>query len=101
MTSDEILSRLIQYFDQHLEGLRGSIWQKSYKDDFFELFKVAHESDYFSVRSSRRLTGDAIRDTLETRWIMELGEKEQDAAKALLEDFICMWNEWRYAWDKL
>jgi hypothetical protein len=97
MTQEEIIKKIINYLDQHLEGSRGYIGQDPYKKDFFDLCKNAHLNGYFDTRSSPRLTGDALMDILNTRWLTDDEQSEQK--KKLMNDFLMMWNEWRYALD--
>src|SRR4030095_12873473 len=68
MTQEEIITRLIDLLDLHLQGGFGSIHQDPYKNDIFKLFREAYRKRYFESFSRPRLTGDALRDTLEVRW---------------------------------
>jgi hypothetical protein len=43
-----------------------------------------------------RLTGDALRDTLQVRW----NTANETQRKDLAESVLTMWDEWRYAWDR-
>ena len=68
MTQEEIITRLIDLLDLHLQGGFGSIHQDPYKNDIFKLFREAYRKRYFESFSRPRLTGDALRDTLPVRW---------------------------------
>jgi hypothetical protein len=68
MTQEEIITRLIDLLDLHLQGGFGSIHQDPYKNDIFKLFREAYRKRYFESFSRPRLTGDALRDTLQVRW---------------------------------
>lgn len=100
MTQEEIIASLIEYFDAHLNGVRGSVHQNPYKSDFFLLFKEAYDRDYFDFSSSPRLTGDALRDILAERWLRGHYDVDEDRLK-LMETVLTMWDEWRYAWDRI
>jgi hypothetical protein len=96
MTQEEIITRLIGRLDFHLNSGFGSVHKDPYKNDIFELFQDAYRNDYFDSRSHPRLTGDALRDTLQARWNTANDPKRRDLAEAVLT----MWDEWRYAWDR-
>jgi len=98
--AEEILRRLQERLDLHRRGALGYMGQKSYKDEFFRLFEAAYNGDYFNAESDRLLTGDAIRDSLEERWIAPLEGKDADDAHVVMEDLLKRWDEWRYAWDR-
>ena len=98
MTQEEIIRQVHELLDMHLKGTRGYIGQEPYKGDFFRLFSQAHRNGYIESSSSPRLTGDALRDILVTRWFDDdesLNEKRKD----LLNLLLTKWDEWRYAWD--
>ena len=100
MTGEEIIRRIQEYLEQHRQGTRGHITQDPYKEDIFKLFREAYEGGYFNIGSNPRLTGDAIRDILNERWIKSLEMQDRMAAADILERLLSMWSEWKYAWDK-
>ena len=64
MTQEEIITRLIDLLDLHLQGGFGSVHQDPYKNNIFKLFREAYRKRYFDPFSRPRLTGDALRDAL-------------------------------------
>ena len=96
----EIKTELQNLLDQHLKGHLGYIGQKSYKDNFFALFRRAYEAGYLELGEGPLLTEDALRDSLTERWISDLDESESVKAKELLEDLLRRWGEWAYALDQ-
>ena len=100
MTQDEIINQIVEYLDQHLLGTRGGMGQEPYKGDFFKLFEEAHRGSYFDVTSSPRLTGDGLIDPITVRWTTG-DDEEANRREQLMRQLLSMWNEWRYAWDRL
>ena len=100
MNAEQIFSKIQKRLDLHLNGHLGHIGQAGYKDDLFRLFEHAYDAGYCDVGGDSLLTGDAIRDVLEVRWIAGLDAKLEQPARDLMERFLCMWDEWRYALDK-
>ena len=84
MTQEEIITRLIDLLDLHLQGGFGSIHQDPYKNDIFKLFREAYRKRYFESFSKPRLTGDALRDTLQVRWDTGNETQKKDLAEALI-----------------
>jgi hypothetical protein len=95
MTQEEIITRLIERLDFHLDN-GWPVHQDPYKNDIFKLFREAYRKRYFDPFSTPRLTGDALRDTLQVRWNTANETQRKDLAEAVLT----MWDEWRYAWDR-
>ena len=100
MTGEEIIEKLQGRLHGHLKGYLGYLGQESYKSDFFRLFVIAYNGNHFDVTAEPRLTGDALRDLLEVRWIAAMDDEEAERAKAIMEDMLRRRNEWQYAWDK-
>jgi len=102
MTAEEILKRVDDYLDQHADpqGARGSIYQDPYKSDFFDLCLEAYVKGYFDPSSSPRLTGDAMSDRFNVRW-MDLEKEHQKKKLTLLKKLTQMWDEWEYALSKI
>jgi len=98
--AERIKSQLQDLLQQHLRGHRGHIGQKQYKDDFFALFRRAYEGGYMGLDAVPKLTEDALRDSLNERWVAGLDATEVDKARELLEDMLVCWGEWTYAWDQ-
>ncbi len=98
MSQQEIIKDLHDLLDSHLKGGREYIGPEPYIGDFFKLFREAYQNHYFDVSSNPRLTGDALRDILRTRWFKQDGKDDQRLK--LMEDLLRRWDEWRYAWDK-
>ena len=100
MDGEQILKHMQELLDAHARGALGYIGQEPYQSDFFELFKEAYRGDYFDVSARPRLTGDAIRDTLQVRWIDTLSGETREKSIKIMNDLLCRWDDWRYAWDK-
>ena len=66
MTQEEIITRLIERLDFHLDN--GWPVHQDYKNYIFKLFREAYDSGYCEHPSSPLLTGDALRDILQDRW---------------------------------
>jgi hypothetical protein len=99
MNEKEIISEVQELLELHRKKVLGYMGQEPYKGDFFNLFKSAYKGGFFYESSSPRLTGDAFRDILVTRWLS--GDSNSDAIKEeLMDQLFTMWDEWRYAWDK-
>lgn len=98
MTQQDIIRELHELLDMHLKGTRGYIGQEPYKGDFFKLFQEAYRSGFIEPSSSPRLTGDALRETLGTRWFDD-DESLNKKRTELLDLLFTKWDEWRYAWD--
>ncbi len=96
MTAQQILVQIIEYLDQHLSGIRGHIGQDPYKSDFFKLCKEAHRHGYFEPSSNPRLTGNAMRDTLQVHWSTG-GDAKEETRFNLMDRLFAMWDEWEYA----
>src|SRR5687767_11936518 len=99
MTQDEIIAGLHKLLDQHLKGMRGGIGERQYKSDFFTAFRNAYDEGHCDESTSPRLTGDALRQRLMARWFDPVQSQNVKRA-ALLDEFLRMWDEWRYAWDQ-
>ncbi len=95
MTQEELIKALIALLDGHLTGLRGSVQQEPYKQDFFALFSQVHRIGYFEPPSSPLLTADSLRDILVNRWFADDGQ--DDEREELLNQLLSAWREWRYA----
>lgn len=96
MTQEEIVRELVNYLEQHLSGVRGSMDQEPYKGDFFRLFKEAFQQGYFD--SGRPiLTAGALIDILATRWLT--GDSQDELKEELIDSLYTKWAEWRYAWE--
>ncbi len=93
MNCDDILDQITQYLKQTLEGIRGDIGQKTYKLDFFKLFRLAYNQNCFEINSKPRLTGDAIRDSIHDRLLIDLINDDYEKAKELLERLVVKWDE--------
>jgi hypothetical protein len=100
MTQEEIITRLVDQLDFHLRGEFGSVHQNPYKNDIFKLFREAYISGYCEHTSRPLLTGDALRDALQVRWNTGGADKKTQRQK-LANDVLTMWDEWRYAWDRM
>jgi hypothetical protein len=100
MTQEEIITRLIDCLDFHLRGEFGSVHQNPYKNDIFKLFREAYNSGYCEHTSRPLLTGDGLRDALQVRWNTGGADKKTQRQK-LANDVLTMWDEWRYAWDRM
>ena len=100
MTGEEIIEKLQGRLHGHLKGYLGYLGQEPYKNDFFRLFREAYDGKFFDATARPRLTGDALRDLLEVRWIEAMDDEEAERARAIMEDLLRRWDEWRYAWDK-
>jgi hypothetical protein len=99
MQSGDIIDRLYTYLDEHLHGVRGSVYQEPYKRDMFALFREAYRGGYFQRQSGEQLlTADALGDVLIDRWFADDGRNE--ARERLLGQMMPMWQEWQYAWDR-
>jgi hypothetical protein len=96
MTQEEIIAGLIDRLDFHLDG--ASVHQNPYKNEIFKLFREAYRRRYFESYSSPRLTGDALRETLQVRWDTG-GTAKVLQRHHLMEAVLIMWDEWRYAWE--
>ena len=98
MTQNEIISDFQRLLDQHLKGARGGIGERQYKSAFFKLFRAAYDEGYFDQTASPRLTADALRQTLISRWFDPV-ESQNAKRAALLDEALRMWHEWQYAWE--
>ena len=97
MTQEEIITRLIERLDFHLDN--GWPVHQDYKNYIFKLFREAYDSGYCEHPSSPLLTGDALRDILQDRW--DTGGTATEAQRQKLTDAVLtMWNEWQYAWRR-
>jgi hypothetical protein len=81
MTQEEIITRLIDLLDLHLQGGFESVNQDPYKNDIFKLFREAYRKRYFESFSRPRLTGDALRDTCRSAGIPPTKLKEKTSRK--------------------
>ena len=99
MSAESVLKDIQDLLDQHVREYRGNIGQSHYKRDFFDLFREAYEHGFTEDGSRPMLKGDAMRDSLEERWIQSLPEELQASAREQFELFRAMWDEWRYACD--
>ena len=77
MTQEEIITRLIERLDFHLDN--GWPVHQDYKNYIFKLFREAYDSGYCEHPSSPLLTGDALRDILQDRW--DTGGTETEAQR--------------------
>jgi hypothetical protein len=92
MTQEEIITRLIDLLELHLQGGFGSVHQERY----LQIVQGSLQKRYFESFSTPRLTGDALRGTLQVRWNTANETPRKDLAEAVLT----MWDERRYAWDR-
>ena len=100
MNRDEILQRLQDVLDGHVKHYLGYLGQEPYKSNLFELFRLAYNGGHFDVNAAHRLTGDAIRDSFNDRWFIDLDDNERSVAQDVVDDLLRRWDEWHYAWDK-
>jgi hypothetical protein len=98
MTQEEIITSLIERLDFHLDN--GWPVHQDYKNYIFKLFREAYNSGYCEHTSRPLLTGDALRDTLQVRWNTGGADKKTQRQK-LANDVLTVWDEWRYAWDRM
>jgi hypothetical protein len=98
MTQEEIITSLIERLDFHLDN--GWPVHQDYKNYIFKLFREAYNSGYCEHTSRPLLTGDALRDALQVRWNTGGADKKTQRQK-LANDVLTMWDEWRYAWDRM
>ena|ERR1035437_945128 len=98
MDGYELLKKLRSLIETHTD-LGCSIHQAGYKDDYFRLFKVAHDRKWFESSAHPRLTGDAISDYLYNDWLAEKNEINEKRGKTL-KALLAMWDEWHYALKK-
>jgi hypothetical protein len=96
---NDIINSLVSFLDIHFKG-GTSIGQLQYKAKFFDLFEEAYRSGHLSEKASPRLTGDALREVLTTRWIDGKDKKQNRSKRKLIDDLLARWDEWRYAWDR-
>lgn len=105
MTAEEILVRIIEKLKIHTPKKDETtdnapfMGQEPYKGDIFELFIIAYENDYFNVSSNPRLTGDAIKEIVITRWMPD-NDSNYKNKERIIAKFYSMWNEWKYSLDK-
>ncbi len=98
MTNDEILTRLNEYLDQHISGIRGALRQDPYMGDIFKLFAAATATHESAGPNSPQITNDGL--------VEDIGERSQQADTPehhqkkleLLRRVGAMWSEWDYAW---
>lgn len=101
MEGERLRDKLREFLNEHLVQHRGYLGQEPYKKDLFRLFKLAYEGNYFDVKASPRLTGDALRDWLQETWLAPMDGDQRERAEAIAEDLLRRWDEWRYAWDQM
>jgi hypothetical protein len=95
MDAHEVLKQLDQLITKHAV-IGGSVYQTGYKDDFFTLFREAHDNGWFEPSARPRMTGDAIRDYFFANFISEESEENKKKEEKLLQ-VLEMWDEWHYA----
>jgi len=101
MSGDEILKKLQTLLDAFAtKETTVSVRVAPYKTDVFRLFEQAYDGDYFSGDVKPLLTGDAIRGVLRAQWLQKFSDDERDNAEKVMEDVLCRWDEWRFAWDR-
>ena len=98
MNGYEVLEKLKGLIEVHT-NLGCSIHQAGYKDDYFTLFKVAHDRGWFEASAHPRLTGDAISDHFYNDWLAEKNKINKERAKTM-KAVLSMWDEWHYALEK-
>jgi hypothetical protein len=99
MRSEDIVDKLCSYLNEHLDGIRGFVYQEPYKRDLFTLFREAYRGGFFQRQSGERLlTADALGDLMIDRWFADDGRNE--ARERLLGQLMPMWQEWLYAWNR-
>ncbi|OPY87315.1 MAG: hypothetical protein A4E71_01056 [Smithella sp. PtaU1.Bin162] len=98
MDGHELLKSLRRLIESHTE-LGCNIHQSGYKDDYFRLFRVAHDRRWFESTAHPRLTGDAISDYFYDDWLAAKNDKNDKLAKTM-RAVLNMWDEWHYALEK-
>lgn len=98
MDGYELVKKLKSLVETHTK-LGCSIHQAGYKDDYFALFRVAHDNRWFASSAHPRLTGDAISDRVYEMWMGEDEELTKKRGKTL-RAVLSMWDEWHYALEK-
>jgi len=99
MTQQELLSRLQQLLEIHLDC--GYLRQEPYKSDLFSVFATAYNSGYFEERSNPSLKGDSLRELLVAQWFRNTDTQAMtERRRELLGQLLPMWEEWRYALDR-
>jgi hypothetical protein len=100
MDGYELLEKLKELIDSHTaNGMDCNVHQAGHKDDYFNLFSIAHNSRWFEASARPRLTGDAIRTHFYDGWLAkdnDINRKRGNKLQAVLE----MWDEWHYALEK-
>jgi hypothetical protein len=92
MNRDELVDQLIALLRQHKAGLRGSIQQDPYKQDFFRLFAAAYNAGMMGPDAPKSARAGGLIGSLVTR----APELVKEPAWDTLYQF---WSEWTYAWD--
>jgi hypothetical protein len=96
MTRDEIIQRIIEYIDLHLDGAMGEMCEEPWRELFFDLFAKAYNQGLITDKS---LTVGALLNALQDRWYNDADEKNIERAD-FLELLLIYWHAWQYAWEQ-
>jgi len=98
MDGRKLLDQMKGLINAHTES-GCSIYQQGYKDDYFKIFRCAHDNRLFDSNAHPRMTGDAIRDYFYGDWLSEDNDENKKRLKTM-NNVLAMWDEWHYALEK-
>ena len=97
MDREEIIRQFLELLKFHMQS-EASVYQSSYKYEFFALFKEAYQNGYIKT-GSPILTADSLAEVIATRW--HTGDDEENELKQdMAWKILAMWREWQYAWER-